>query len=369
MTGSLSTADVARLMADPSAASRAALAAKLGRELDNPGLAPAGLAHAQDIVRLLARDVEVAVRAALSDSLQHTRHLPHEVAVQLAADVEAVALPILGTSLVLTDDDLVAIIRGGSPARHAAIAARPTVAEPVADALIDHGNEATVTTLMANAGARITESGLNRAMDRFGDSETVKAGMAHRPSLPLAVVERLVVAVSGQLRDHLIAHHDLPPAMICDLILGSRERAVIRLSLGSAEADLRRMVSQMHHGGRLTPSLILRALCTGDIVFFEVAIAVLAKVPVANARILIHDPGRAGLASLYARAGLPQDLFPAVRAAVDVVEETGFDGAPHDLERYRARVITRVLTQLETLDPADLDYLVDKLGDMLAVAA
>ena len=30
------------------------------------------------------------------------------------------------------------------------------------------------------------------------------------------------------------------------------------------------MVAQMHHNGRLTPTLMLRALCTGDVAFFEV---------------------------------------------------------------------------------------------------
>ena len=38
------------------------------------------------------------------------RHLPHDVAVRLASDVEAVALPILADSPVLTDADLVALV-------------------------------------------------------------------------------------------------------------------------------------------------------------------------------------------------------------------------------------------------------------------
>ena len=62
-------------------------------------------------------------------------------------------------------------------------------------------------------------------------------------------------------------------------------------------------------------------------------------------------------------------LLPAIQAAVDVVNETGFDGAPRDLERFRARVITRVLTQVEDFEAADAEYLVDKLGDVLTPAA
>ena len=129
------------------------------------------------------------------------------------------------------------------------------------------------------------------------------------------------------------------------------------------------MVAQMHHAGRLTPSLLVRALCTGDLGFFEAAMAELTGVRVENVHILMHDAGPNGLASLYRRSGLPPTLFACVRAAVDVVNETGFDGEPRELERYRARVITRVLTQVPDFDPGDVDYLVDKLGDALILTA
>jgi uncharacterized protein (DUF2336 family) len=128
------------------------------------------------------------------------------------------------------------------------------------------------------------------------------------------------------------------------------------------------MITQMHRNGRLTPSLILRALCTGDIGFFEAAMAVRADVPLENAQILIHETSRRGLAALYTKAAMPDALFVAVRAAVDIVDETRFDGEPRDLERFRSRVITRVLTLVETVDAADADYLLDKLGDVLVHA-
>jgi uncharacterized protein (DUF2336 family) len=149
----------------------------------------------------------------------------------------------------------------------------------------------------------------------------------------------------------------------------SRERAIINLSSGSSEQDLAKLVAQMHQNKRLTPSLILRALCMGDIAFFEVAMALMANVPLVNARILIHDGGRLGLKSLYEKAGMPPRILPAVRVAIDVVHETPLDGGEHDRERYKARVMERVLTQYEDFGSDDLDYLLDKLGDVLHIAA
>ena len=365
MAASLSHQDVARLLSEPSADTRAGLADKLALNLSDVSLAPGEVALAQDIVRILARDVEAKVRAALSHGLRQARNLPHDVALRLAADIDAVALPLLADSLVLTDDDLVELVRSGSPRGQETIATRPGLKEQVSGALIAHAGEPAVAVLMANKTARIAESSLGLAIDRFADSDRVKEAMVHRQTLPATVSERLVALVSRALQEHLMTSHALPPGIASDIVLRSREDAIIHLSMGSSGEKLRQMIAQMQHSGRLTPTLMLRALCTGDIGFFEAAMAVKGDVPVANAQVLIHEPSRRGLAALYRKAGLPEPLFGAFRAAVDVVDETGFDGDARDLERFRSRVIARVLTRGDSVDAADADYLVEKLGDLV----
>ena len=72
---------------------------------------------------------------------------------------------------------------------------------------------------------------------------------------------------------------------------------------------------------------------------------------------------------MYEKTGLPARFLPAVRVAIDVVHETEMDGGEGDRERYKARVIERVLTQYEDFGQEDLDYLLDKLGDVLSPAA
>ncbi len=365
MASSLTQADVARLLAEPSASVRAELASKLAGDIDSVSLTDTELQIAHDIVRVMAKDVELAVRQSLALSLRSARHLPHDVAVRLANDVEAVALPILADSPVLTDADLIEIVRHGSGGKQQAIAGRGNLSEQVADVLVDQGSESAVAALMGNGKAQIAETSFGIAINRFPDSERVKANMVHRANLPVLVAERLVVMVSEKLQSYLVTRHELPVSLATDIVLQGRERATLRLSLGSNDQDLDRLVRQMHRHQRLTPLLVLRALCLGDMAFFEVAMAVMAKIPVINARLLIHDAGPNGLASLYERAGMPPRLMPAVRVAVGVVRGTEFDGGERDRERFRSRVITRILTQFEDLPQEDLDYLLDKLGDVL----
>jgi uncharacterized protein (DUF2336 family) len=368
MTSTLSQADVARLLAEPSVEVRTELAAKMAQEIDSTRLTPDELTIAQDIARLMARDVAETVRRALAESLRRAAHLPRDVALRLAHDVEAVALPILSDSPALSETDLMAILRNADPARQQAIASRKDVSEPVADALITRADESAVVALLRNKTARIGEPSLHRAVDRFPASEAVKSGLVHRVNLPMTVAERLIVMVSEELRNYLLSHHALSPSVASDLVLQSRERAIIGLSNRASREELETLIRQMQRHQRLTPSLILRALCTGDLAFFELALAVRAQVPAENAQVLVRDAGGKGLASLYRKAELPEGLLPVFRVAVDAVNSTGLDGGERDFERYRARVITRILSQCDDFAPDDLDYLVSKLGDVLTAA-
>lgn len=368
MAFELTKEDVVRLMQEPSATTRANVAVKLAQQIDSPRLTPNEVELAQDIVRMMAKDVENSVRMALAQNLRKAARLPHDVALMLAKDIEDVSLPIIESCLILTDTDLIEIIGQGSAAKNEAIAGRPNVGENVSEVLIDKADEKAVTVLLRNVTAKIAEKSLNKAMERFEASTEVKEALVMRPALPIMVAEKLSAIVSDKLRDYLVSHHELSSTIATDLVMHSRERTVITLSAGGSDADIYRLVQQMHMNKRLTPSIILRALCMGDLTFFEASMAVASGVPLANARILIHDGGRLGLRTLYDKSGMPDRLFPAVRVALDVVHETELDGELHDLERYRARVIERVLTQFEDFGAEDLDYLLSKLSDMLAVA-
>ena len=245
------------------------------------------------------------------------------------------------------------------------MAGRAQVSEALADALVGSGHGEAVARLVANPGARLSEGALSRVLDKFGSREDVTTPLVHRERLPIAVAERLLMLVSDALRQRLVVCHDLPPQLAGDVILQTRERAIVgMLGEGESEADVTRLVEQLHVNRRLTPSLIVRALCMGDITFFEAAVAALVRIPLANARALIHDRGPLGLEALYVKAGLPESLFPAVRTAVTVIHETDYDGGPHDRDRFRLKVMERILTQFEHLGAigADtLDYLIAKL--------
>jgi len=176
----------------------------------------------------------------------------------------------------------------------------------------------------------------------------------------------LATIVSEQLRDYLVSHHELSPTVAADLVLQSRERTIVGLASGGSEQDIEKLVQQMFLNNRLTPSIVLRALCMGDVLLFEAALAIMANVPLVNARILIHDGGQLGLKTVYEKAGMPPSMLPIVRAAVETIHETELlDSDQADVMAYRAQVIERILTQFEHFSSEDTDYLLNKLGDLI----
>jgi uncharacterized protein (DUF2336 family) len=356
----LSVDDLKRLMVNPSSDARAITAEKLGNSFAAGQLSDSERALAEQIFRLMARDIEVKVRKSLSDSIKLAPNLPRDVAMQMANDVADIALPVIEASTVLTDEDLMAIIESKPAEYQVAVAARPIVSEAVSDALVATNNEAVVTRLVSNDGAVIKEETLSKVLDNFGHLESVVTPMAGRATLPVAAAERLVALVSEKVRDHLVTHHQLNEDVAMDLILSSRERATLSLISGEDSApDVMELVDQLARNGRLAPSIMMRALCLGDMVFFEAALARRAGISITNTYQLIHDRGGKGLSQLFVKAKLPEKMLPVVRTALAVAAEA--DVSHHDRHAMRNIVLERVLTQFGD-DIEDFDYLIAKLS-------
>ena len=366
----LTEQDVAQLLADPSERARAETAGKIAAGFNTGDLTAEERQLAEEIFRLMVQDAEVRVREALAHSLKENPGVPHDVAVSLAKDVASVAMPVLQFSEALSDEDLVELVRGQDADKQVAIAQRTAVSESVSEALVETQNEDAVTALVSNQGADISEKSLQKVVGDFGDREGIQSAMIRRPKLPVAVSERLVTMVSEGMKEELVKHQELPASLATDLILQSRERATISLSSGSSDDELTSLVKQLNDNGRLTPSIILRGLCMGDINFFEASLAELLGISLFNARMLIHDSGKLGLQAAFEKAGLPISHYPAARAAIDVARETDYDGGENDRERYARRMIERVLTQYGDLgvdfDSDDLEYLLTKMGQLPA---
>jgi uncharacterized protein (DUF2336 family) len=354
--------DILRLMRGETPEQRASVAHRLCRRIALDVLTDREKAFAAEIIAILAEDAAELVRRTLAVTLRSSPILPREVALKLAQDIEAVAIPVLQESPALTDEDLVELVLAVSAAKQAAIASRETVSVPLAELITSHGAVEAVRALATNRGAEWTDKAFDNTLHRFGHDEIVQAGLIRRDFIPTHIAEKMVSLVSGALFDILVNRHELPAQLAIDLAASARERVTIDLVEQAGRThDLARFVSQLNLNGRLTNSLIMRALCCGQMRFVEYALAELSGVAHQRVWLMIHDAGPLGLQTMFDRAGLPRKMLPAFKAAVNVFHETQHDGGPNDRARFRARMIERVLTQFQAIPKEDLDYLLDKL--------
>ena len=325
------------------------------------------LAVALEVLRCLLRDAEVEVRRVVAEQIKSSPLLPRDLAVQMAEDVAAVAVPILQSSPVLTDEDLVMIIALGEPVKQWAIAERESLSEAVSGALIDAGEKGVIEILLANDGAAISESSLLNLLDVFAEDAMVKDLLVERPMLPFSVKERLVYLVSRTLQARLIERHALPPDLVEQIGHHGRERALIEsLSTVKDGREIDAAVKRLLRSDSLTPTVLLRGLSAGLLEFFGAGLAILARVPSSRAQGALRKAGTPALISLYERAQLPSHLQPAFQIAFEVVLEHRRAGNTTAGSEVENRIVAEMVEAYRKINPDSLDSVIYQLGRLSA---
>jgi len=145
----------------------------------------------EDLFRIAVYDGEPLVRSVLADSLKRLSHAPRDIVLSLAHDESQVARPVLQSSPVLSEDDLIRVARERSRAHRLAIAERETVPLKVAEALYHGQDPIVVRRLLANDGAALAEGLLHAILDSLGEAPGIVEAMASRRLLPVSVIDRL----------------------------------------------------------------------------------------------------------------------------------------------------------------------------------
>jgi uncharacterized protein (DUF2336 family) len=366
MTGSgLSEQDVKRLLVDRSPQARIETMSKVVADFESGRFAAKEQDLVRQILQRLAIDAEMAVREAVAWQIYNSPLLNDDLAQRLAHDVAEVAFPILRHASALSDDFLVGIVQQRDSKKQVAIAARDDVSAGVSDAIVDTGNVTAIERLVRNPGAALTEPTLQKTLDRFGAIDAIAESMAGRGDLPMTVIEKLVHYVSEEIRDELAARHDLPVGVLGGLVEQGREAATLLLlkPLSGRFRDIELFVKHLHANNRLSPSLLLRVLCSGDVEMFVAGIAVRCGLSVANARLLVFDEGQLGMRAAFERSKLPIGLLPPFRSALAIVREMGYRDDNNRRADFQKRAVARVFNDCGGGGDKDAEQLLLQLFD------
>lgn len=160
------------------------------------------VAQYDEVLCQLAELVESEARAHVAKLLAPLDRAPGNVVVKLANDEIEVAQPLLEFSNVLNDDDLIEIIANQTEEHRLAIAGRQQVPERVGEAIVEHGETASVIKLVRNTNAELGQQALERLAERAASDAAIAADLrGHRGDIDWKSLGGKIEAVGDQVRE------------------------------------------------------------------------------------------------------------------------------------------------------------------------
>lgn len=295
---------------------RARAANALGRAYAKAEINGIDQQAAEMAMTFLLDDPSPKVRLALVEALADCSTAPRAIIRALAEDQPEIAYVAISRSPVLTDEDLVDIAARGSVETRALIASRSTVSCAVAAAIAEIGGEEEVLILLENPGAGLSQRSLRRIAGRLGHVAAVRDRLLARGDLPSDARQSLAEEVGAALATCGLVRATIGEQRVQRIAREACDAAALALSAAAPQKELPRIVTHLREAGRLTPALLLSALCNGKAEFFSAAIVDLTGVPERRVRAILSGGRVHSVRALIESAGLGRELSEVFAEAV-----------------------------------------------------
>lgn len=304
--------DLIVLAQEPSSEKRRALL----RELTEHFFGAAQRSAAEDalydsVLTDLTAEMETAVRAELSARFALSPDAPRGLIRRLANDEVAVADAVLRASTVLTDDDLLGVVRSKGQEHLRAVSERATVSEAVSDVIVQRGDDETLGTLLRNDGARLSRTATETAVERAKANPALHEATVQRKSLPADLLNDMYFVVEARLRQQILEQNaSMDPALLESALAAGRARVATEDGALPADyAECLAYVDELKAANQLSPTMLARFLRSGSRTSFLIALAQLADVDFHIARQIVEKKELDALAVICKAADLDRSLF------------------------------------------------------------
>lgn len=267
-----------------------------------------------EVIEILAQDQVTRVRQIIAETLKEVASAPSHVIQRLARDAaEVVACPVLEFSPLLSDQDLLEIIEGGSNSgRLSAISRRQGVGEQVTDAIVATEDEAAIAALLDNDSAQIREEALDGLVAAALEVSAWHEPLVRRPRLPASAARKLAGFVASSLLDLLNARDDLDRDT-ARLVAREVERRIQeeaeeadRTGIETAADDgetAEKRAQRIFKAGELDDQVLTRALNGGDRGLVRHGLALRANLPLSLIDHVLAAHSAKGVTALAWKAG------------------------------------------------------------------
>ena len=276
------------------------------------------IAYFGEIMGGIATQVEAAVRQHLSERISAVGNAPHDLIHALANDEITIALPLLVSSPVLKDDDLVAIVNKHSQAHLKAISMRPTVSETVTDALVVKGDDEVLGTLAGNHGAQFSRGGMETMVERAKDNAGLNKTLVARVDVPDDLTQEMFWRVSWAMREQILsADGDLDDSQV-DALMKETEFWFEEQKAGRKLDPAEKFITRKEKMDQLDNGLLIQLMRQDKIPEVVAGLARLAKIDPEIARQSIFEASGEKLAVACKALDMDYDMFGEILMLADI---------------------------------------------------
>ncbi len=266
-----------------------------------------------DILHSLVREAELSVRRSLSDKLAALPDSPLDLVRMLANDEIEVAYPILVSSTVLQDVDLIEVIRARTQEHQIAVAVRKDLNTKVSDALVETGDHRVIRKLLENQDARLSSATMAYLVEQSERVDSFQEPILQRQDLDPLLAKRMFMWVSAVLRQHILDKFELDPETVDDLL----EEAVLEEVAIDTEPKIStskcgKLAATMVETGVATPELLIQTLRDGEVPLFRALLANLTQIKPKLVSRILTEPGGEGLAIACKSIGMDKPSFAGI---------------------------------------------------------
>jgi len=351
----LGRATIRQALQGSTAESRANAVQKIGRTIRAVEMSASERDFATKLMDRICADVSELVRRALSVTLQNSHNLPRQIALTLIEDIDSIAVPLLSSSPVLTDHDLVTVLQSKAADKIRAIAQRKTISLHVSRAIVSFGDSAATARLAANDGALISPETAKMIADLHADDDLIRDAALSRHDMPPEVVSKLIEHSVEKVEANLKTFPGVSDMRASELTRDTRERAQSYV-IGDSWPDdrLRDYLRALDKSGKLTPRLILRAAGRGDIRFTIMGLSLLAAQTLAKTKLMVFASSGLGIKALALRARFTGPQIHLLSTCIQTYLSVERENRALNAKKFQLLVAER-LVSLELELPKDIE--------------
>ncbi len=338
-------ATIRQALQGSTAEARANAVQKIGRDIRSAQMNPAERAFATKLMDRICADVSALVRRALSVTLQNSQNLPRHIALALIEDIDSIAVPILSSSPILTDQDLVAVLQSKAADKIRAIAQRKTISLHVSHAIVSFGDSVATARLAANDGALISPETAEMIANLHADDDLIRDAALSRHDMPPGVITKLIEQSADKIGSNLKTYPGISDDRAALITQNTRERAQSYV-IGRSWPDdrLRDYARALDKSGKLTPRLILRAAGRGDIRFVIMGLSCLAGQTLAKTKLMVLASSGLGVKALGLRARFTGPQIALLTACIQTYLSVEQENRASNAAKFQLLVAERLVS-------------------------